>query len=99
MRKLLRILLVWGKTFEKSKVKYQLCYPTGFLKVVHRFVNLMPIEDAFWILVGFIREFPRLWCLQESSMLDDAKSNFRFELTIFKAILKVNFPQVTQKLY
>ena len=99
MRKLLRILLVWGKTFKNKGVNYQLCYPTGFLKVVHRFVNLMSMEDAFWILIGFIRQYPRLWCLQESSMLDDAKSNFRFELTAFKAILEVNFPKITEKLY
>lgn len=32
-------------------------------------------------------------------MVDDAKSNFRFELTAFKAILEVNFPKITQKLY
>jgi len=67
--------------------------------VVHRFVNLMKIDEAFWILVGFIREFPRLWCLQESTMLDDAKSNFRFEMTVFKAIMEVNFPKVVDKLY
>jgi hypothetical protein len=55
MRKLLRVLLVWGKNFQVKKENYQLCYPSGFLKVVHRFVNLMSLEDAFWILVGFIR--------------------------------------------
>jgi len=63
MRKLLRVLLVWGKNFQREKINYQLCYPTGFLKVVHIFINLMSIEDAFWILVGFIRQYPRLWCL------------------------------------
>jgi len=99
MRKLLRVLLVWGKNFKSKGVNYQLCYPTGFLKVVHRFINLMSMEDAFWILIGFIRQYPRLWCLQESAMLDDAKSNFRFELTAFKAILEVNFPKISQKLY
>jgi hypothetical protein len=99
MRKLLRILLVWGKTLIIKGVKYQLCYPTGFLKVVHRLINLMSIEDAFWILVGFIKEYPRLWCLRESSMLDDARSNYRYELTIVRAVLEVNFPQVSQRLY
>jgi len=59
----------------------------------------MKIENAFWIIVGLIREFPRLWCLQESSMLDDAKSNFRFEMTCFKAILEVRYPLVVEKLY
>lgn len=67
--------------------------------MVHRFVNLMSMEDAFWVLIGFIRSYPRLWCLQESSMLDDGKSNIRFELTAIKAILEVNFPNVAQKLY
>lgn len=99
MRKLLRVLLVWGKNFKDKGVQYQLSYPTGFLKVVHRFINLMSMEDAFWILIGFIRQFPRLWCLQESSMLDDAKSNYRFELTAIKAIVEVACPNVTQKLY
>jgi hypothetical protein len=99
MRKLLRVLLVWGKNFKSKRINYQLSYPSGFLKVVHRFVNLMSNEDAFWILVGFIKQYPRLWCLQESSMLDDAKSNFRFELTAVKAIMEVNFPKVVQKLY
>jgi hypothetical protein len=32
-------------------------------------------------------------------MLDDAKSNFRFEFTVLKAILEVNFHPVAQKLY
>lgn len=32
-------------------------------------------------------------------MLDDAKSNFRFEMTCFKAILETHFPEVSQKLY
>lgn len=32
-------------------------------------------------------------------MLDDGKSNIRFELTAIKAILEVNFPNVAQKLY
>ena len=54
----------------------------------------MSIEDAFWIIVGIVKQFPRLWCLKESSMLDDSKSLFRFELTCFKAILEVNFPNI-----
>jgi hypothetical protein len=55
MRKLLRILLVWGKNVRCKSVDYQLCYPSGFLKVILRFVNLMTIEDAFWIIVGLIK--------------------------------------------
>lgn len=70
------------------------------MKVVHRFINLMPdIEDAFWVLIGIIKEYPRLWCLKESSMLDDARSNYRYEMTVMKAILKVNFPGVADRLY
>ena len=100
MRKLMRILLVWGKSFSIKGVKYQFTYSTGFLKVAHRFLNIMPsIEEAFWILVGIIKEYPRLWCLKESSLLDDARSNFRYEMTVMKAILNVNFPQVADKLY
>jgi hypothetical protein len=59
----------------------------------------MSMEDAFWILTGFIRQYPRLWCLEESSMLDDAKSNYRFELTAIKATIEVVFPSLSQKLY
>jgi hypothetical protein len=55
----------------------------------------MSMEDAFWVLIGFIRSYPRLWCLQESSMLDEGKSNIRFELTAIKAILEVNFPKIS----
>jgi hypothetical protein len=74
-------------------VKYQFSYSTGFLKVAHRFLNLMPsLEVAFWVLVGIVKEYPRLWCLKESSLLDDARSNFRYEMTVMKAILRVNFP-------
>ena len=57
------------------------------------------MEDAFWTLVGLIKKYPRLWCLSESSMLDDGKSNFRYEFTVFKAIVEVKFPEVWQKLY
>ena len=99
MRKLLRMLLIWGKKLNINGTKYQFCYTTGFLKVAHRFINLMSIEDAFWTLVGFIKQNPRLWCLQESSLLDEAKSNFRFEFIILKSILEVDFPKVTAKLY
>ena len=99
MRKLLRILVVWGKTFKYKGVNYQFCYPTGFLKFAHRLVNLMSIEEAFWIVIGMVRQYPRLWCLQESSLLDDAKSIFRFEHTVVRAILEADFPKVAQKLY
>ena len=92
MRKLLRLLQVWGKNFKHHGINYQFCYPTGFLKVVHRLVNMMSLEDAFWILIGFIRELPRMWCLSNSSLLDDGKSLFRFELSAFKAIVQVHFP-------
>jgi hypothetical protein len=63
MRKLLRILVVWGKTFKYKGVNYQFCYPTGFLKFAHRLINLMSIEEAFWIVIGMVRQYPRLWCL------------------------------------
>jgi len=59
----------------------------------------MTLEDAFWILIGFIKQFPRMWCLYDSSLLDDGKTNFRFEFTALKAIISVHFPKITQKLY
>lgn len=59
----------------------------------------MSIEEAFWIIIGIIRQYPRLWCLQESSLLDEGKSNFRFEHIVIRAILEANFPLVAKKLY
>jgi len=56
-------------------------------------------KDAFWTLVGLIKQAPRLWGLSESSMLDEAKSNFRHEFTLFRAILAEKFPDVRDKLY
>ena len=67
--------------------------------VALRLINLMRVEEAFWIVVGIVNQYPRLWCLAESSMLDDAKSLFRFELTSIRSILEANFPSVSRKLY
>mmetsp|Transcript_5079 Transcript_5079/g.7685 ORF Transcript_5079/g.7685 Transcript_5079/m.7685 type:complete len:214 (+) Transcript_5079:4140-4781(+) len=58
----------------------------------------MTLEDAFWILIGFVKQFPRMWCLHESSLLDDAKTNMRFEFTALKAIVDVHFPKISNKL-
>lgn len=98
MRNLLRQLLVWGKTFRKEKKAYQFCYPTGFMKFAHRLVNLMSVEEAFWIVVGLVRHYPRLWCLEESSLLGNTKTNFRFEATVVKAAVDTFFPRVAKKL-
>ena len=99
MRKLLRILIVWGKNFKHKGVDYQFSYTSGFLKLAHRLINMMSLEKAFWIVVGMVRQYPRLWCLEESTLLDDAKSLFRFELTVIRSILEANFPSVSRKLY
>lgn len=80
-------------------IKYQFSYTTGFLKVAHRFLVLMSVEDAFWILVGLIRHYPRLWCNEKSSLVDEGKSNFRFELLCLKSIIHVNYPSVASKLH
>lgn len=94
MRKLMKALLVWGKSFRVQGVDYQFCYTTGFLKIVHRLITMMTLEEAFWILVSLVRELPRMWCLKESSMLDDGKSLFRLEFSAFKAIIEVHFPRI-----
>lgn len=99
MRSLLRALLVWGKTFRYQGTSYQFCYPTGFLKFAHRMLNLMDIESAFWIVVGLVRHYPRLWCLEQSALVGDTKSVFRFEHTALKAAIEVNYPEVAKKLY
>lgn len=57
------------------------------------------MEGAFWTLAGLIKQQPRLWGLSESSMLDDAKSNFRHEFTLLRAILAEKFRDVQDKLY
>lgn len=98
MRKLMRILVVWGKTFQHQGKEYQFCYSTGFLKFVHRIINIMTLEDAFLIIISMMRQNPRLFCLHNSSMLGDGKSNFRFEMGAFRAILQANFPSVCKKL-
>ena len=98
MRNLLRQLLVWGKTFKKEKKSYQFCYPTGFLKFAHRMLNLMGTEDAFWIVVGLVRHYPRLWCLEESSLLKNTKTCFRFEATVIRAAVDLNHPAVARRL-
>ena len=94
-----RPFVVWGKTYRVKGIPHLFSYPTGFLKVVHRFINLMTIEDAFWILVGLVKEYPRLWCLKKSSMVDEAKSHYRYEMTVMRAVLEINFPEVAHKLY
>lgn len=99
MRKLLRILVVWGKTFKDNDQEYQFCYSSGFIKFVHRLINIMPMEEAFMIIICMMRQYPRMWGLSDSSMLDDGKSNYRFEMVAFRAILQANFPSVAKKLY
>lgn len=94
----MRILIVWGKTYKHSGEEHQYCYTTGFLKFVHRIINIMTLEDAFLIIVSMMRQQPRLFCLNNSSMLGDGKSNFRFEMGAFRAVLQANFPSVFKKL-
>jgi len=94
MRTLLRAFLFWGKRFKFNKKDYQFCYPTGFLKVIHRFINLMSLEDTFWIIVGIVREYPRLFCLEASTLLGESKSLYRHEFNCIRASLDVHFPKV-----
>ena len=98
LRQLLRCLLVWGKTWEKDEKKYQFCYPSGFLKFAQRMLGIMDVEEALWIIVGIVTLYPRLWCLEQSSLIGDTKSNFKFELTIIKAAVELKNPELVQKL-
>lgn len=50
-------------------------------------------EDTFWIMVGMIRAFPRLFTVQ-NSVLDDTRSLMRFEMLAFKTMLEKNLPRV-----
>lgn len=58
----------------------------------------MTLEDAFLIIISMIRQQPRLWCINNSSMLDEGKSNFRFEMQAFRACLAANEPSVNKTL-
>jgi hypothetical protein len=54
MRKLLRALILWGKTFKvktgdknagtEKEIDYQFVYPTSFMKLVHRMIDIMTVE-------------------------------------------------------
>lgn len=76
----------------------QFSYPTSFLRFAHRMINLMKLEDAFWIIVGLVRHYPRVWCVGQSSLLSDTKSNFRYECTVLKAAVEHQHPAVMNKL-
>ena len=55
-------------------------------------------EDAFWILNGLIRMIPRLFSTDISCLCGGRNSVMRNEMTIFKAILRENLPDICDKL-
>jgi hypothetical protein len=59
---------------------------------------MMSVEEAFWLIVGFVGRYPRLWCLDSSSLTGDTKRNFRFEFTVLKAAVELYYPEVDAKL-
>ena len=92
------MLVIWGKTYEVKDKPHQFSYPTGFLRFAHRLICLMPMQEAFWIIVGLIRHYPRLWCSDQSSLIADGRGNFRHEITTLKGAIEFRCPEVAKKL-
>jgi len=58
----------------------------------------MRAEDAFWILVGLIRLFPRPFSVSDSVLSGDCFSVMRYEFITFKALVEQNLPKLYNKL-
>lgn len=55
-------------------------------------------EESFWVLNGIIRSIPRLYSTDASCLEGGRQSVMRNEMTIFKAILRENLPDLCDKL-
>ena len=58
----------------------------------------MKEEEAFWVVNGMIRSIPRLYSTNISCLEGGRQSVMRNEMTIFKAILRENLPELCDKL-
>jgi len=57
----------------------------------------MEERDAFWVLNGMMKSIPRLFSTQVSCLEGGRLSVMRNEMTIFKAILRENLPEICDK--
>lgn len=69
------------------------------MRIVHRLLTIFKSEeDSFWILNGIIRMIPRLFSTDCSCLTGGRNSVMRYEMTVFKAILRENLPDICDKL-
>lgn len=98
IRSILRIMVLWSrnKTYEGQSISY--FYTQGLISMIHRLLTIATEEESFWILNGVIRSIPRFFSTDVSCLEGGRKSAMRFEMTIFKAILRENLPHICDKL-
>ncbi len=84
MREVLRVMVIWSRNQE---ISYS--YGHGILDVIQRLLNVTKhsTEDVFWILVGLIQRFPRLFSISQSVLQGDCFSMMRLEMITFKSLL------------
>ena len=91
MRNVLRGLILWSK--QKSRIEeedYSITYGAGFMEIIQRLITITQSdEDAFLILAGMIKAFPRPFSANKSILLDGkGDSLMRYEMTAFKALIQ-----------
>ena len=69
------------------------------MEIIQRLLAITEsIEDTFWIMVGIVRAFPRLFNVKKSLLEEDTKSMMRYELIAFRTLVEKNLPEVHKKL-
>jgi hypothetical protein len=107
MGRVLRSLVQWSfsqKASQSEDEHLSLCYSQGTLEIIHKIISTsnapqeQKAEEAFWILVGMIRMYPRCFTIKESILTADCSSMMRYEIITFKALVEQNLPEVWHKL-
>jgi hypothetical protein len=99
MRNILRVLVIWSRNKRLEGQPASFGYNKGLMKITHRMLTIFKNEeDCFWIINGLIRMLPRLFSTDSSCLTGGRISVMRYEMTVFKAILRENLPDICDKL-
>lgn len=85
IRVLLRCLVLWNRQSAKEGQQTIFTYGQGTMEILQRLLALTKsAEETFWIMVGIITAFPRMFTVTNSVMADDTNSLMRYEMIAFR---------------
>ena len=88
----------------KEKLRSTVCSSMGTLEIIHKIITTSKnekienrAEEAFWIIVGLIKIYPRCLTIEKSILTEECESVMRYEIITFKAIIQTYMSDVYEK--